>query len=1255
MLEHLERFLGKIWDMFEKDNKARLQSQPTSWPTWDLDPKFFQAMSRWTLDHPESSLEKVLEKVCGAIEKSDGIMESIPDSPFPARSLITALTYLLRLGISSLSLNELLKNDGRWSGLGNGLSIAKEIEDFKARINSARALFIDLSLVEISTGLDTILLEIDKIRQLQKDQLQSIYDKLDAQDQARSRKKYLDHLLRTVANPTYDDQGKQPCDEGTRAEILAEIMGWINDRSSQSQGFLWLTGDPGAGKSAITASIARDCKDKGILWAQFFINRNNAETTNPRLFFPTIARQFIDHSSHPGVEIAIVEALKNRPSLMDAISNAQASHLFVNVMKIACESDRDKSVVVVIDALDETDRSKLADTANILSQIFSSLSGQDSHNAKVLISSRTDDDIRKPFAKMMDIRHVKHIHLDTSEPSSIRDVSTYITARISRIVESYDLNWHQWPGEARMQAMCIRASGLFIWAVTVMKFFQDQIDKSGKECLDDLLNTFSIKGMGDINVLYGTILQFAFKECDDAWRFETFRRVVGCVATLKEPLAISAIQGLLDLRRDPSSPPVDLIHFFRRLRTVLVAGAEAIDGETVPRLHKSFFEFITSQRAKQNFRVNLRSSNGELALRTIHRLVEYYPGPGEPSNMPQSSELRYAVQSWGLHLGQADEMPSGVCVIGDTLCPGQGQLESLLYSLPMMKCNPFGIAISAEGKIAITHYKNTLDRWIREPRRFSMISAHDGPCSAMAFSLDRQTVALSDTKNIIHIWSVETHRPIYGLPCEGHIDKVRSIAFSPDGKSVVSGGDDGVIHVWCSRTGKLLCRSSVEDSGKIYGVAVSPDGRRIATCGPDGKIQLFQMSESACRLTGPPFAANSGALNSITFSPDGSILMGAGKGLFHLWDSNSGKLLRHHPSLPQDSSTAKHFQPLFSPSGDILSSDERSIYLGQLVHLEDALMGVTKKHSPSAGDDPETNYSICAAVSPNGRFILVAGHGTIQLWDLKSSTFIFTAPGQNNLGFIRAVAFSKNGKEILSVDRDGIFSQWDVPAVASCHYSFLSACISSNAILTSSFDDHLIRFRDVDTFHPTPMDLIGNANASEDYVFITVSPDERRIAAISTANIINLWDAGTRRLVCAPMKHYFEGFNSSLSLFFSSDSSQLTLACINGKFISWNASNGSPAVNSIVSDRMISLNLEEEFFDLKNGWRKTHLANHSGSQRTTPNVNEPVLGGSERSIDHMQWRPYDMPGGGLWAYMDGRLIRSNGGNSVTILDVRPLL
>ena len=61
--------------------------------------------------------------------------------------------------------------------------------------------------------------------------------------------------------------------------------------------------------------------------------------------------------------------------------------------------------------------------------------------------------------------------------------------------------------------------------------------------------------------------------------------------------AIADIEGLLDLRNLITHTPADIEHFVRRLRTVLVAGAGEINGQTFPRVYRSFTDFITSAGA----------------------------------------------------------------------------------------------------------------------------------------------------------------------------------------------------------------------------------------------------------------------------------------------------------------------------------------------------------------------------------------------------------------------------------------------------------------------------------------------------------------------------------------------------------------------------------------------------------------------------------------------------------------------------------
>lgn len=76
-------------------------SSPPPWDAWDLDPAFFAALSRWTAAHPESTLDRVLEKICIGIDNGKDLLVLVPDSPFPARGLLGALAYLVKLGAVS--------------------------------------------------------------------------------------------------------------------------------------------------------------------------------------------------------------------------------------------------------------------------------------------------------------------------------------------------------------------------------------------------------------------------------------------------------------------------------------------------------------------------------------------------------------------------------------------------------------------------------------------------------------------------------------------------------------------------------------------------------------------------------------------------------------------------------------------------------------------------------------------------------------------------------------------------------------------------------------------------------------------------------------------------------------------------------------------------------------------------------------------------------------------------------------------------
>jgi len=169
----------------------------------------------------------------------------------------------------------------------------------------------------------------------------------------------------------------------------------------------------------------------------------------------------------------------------------------------------------------------------------------------------------------------------------------------------------------------------------------------------------------------------------------------------------------------------------------------------------------------------------------------------------------------------------------------------------------------------------------------------------------------------------------------GHSAEVRAVAFSHDGNFVLTGSEDRTAILWEVASGKEIRRFVGHKAG-INAVAFSPDNRFILT--GSGQIQLHtdvtseaQSPDATARLwdlnTGKEILliqADSGAITSVTFSPDGSHLL-AGAFTFHeeivenvayVWDAKTGKKIRefkHH--LGWEAGSRSYVS--FSPDGEL--------------------------------------------------------------------------------------------------------------------------------------------------------------------------------------------------------------------------------------------------------------------------------------------------------------------------------------------------
>ena len=158
---------------------------------------------------------------------------------------------------------------------------------------------------------------------------------------------------------------------------------------------------------------------------------------------------------------------------------------------------------------------------------------------------------------------------------------------------------------------------------------------------------------------------------------------------------------------------------------------------------------------------------------------------------------------------------------------------------------------------------------------------------ALAASPGGEMLAFGGTDGMIVIWDV-TKRAVV-RQWKGHGGAVRSMAFSRDGTMLASSADDLTLNLWSVGTGALV-QSLEARKRKANAVtfAAGPNAL-LASGGDDSKVILWDVRNRKSVRT---LDGHRGPVRSISFSPDGSILIsGADDGLI-VWDVKTGKRIK---------------------------------------------------------------------------------------------------------------------------------------------------------------------------------------------------------------------------------------------------------------------------------------------------------------------------------------------------------------------------